>query len=35
MDGGQYVVAVVHETGRPAAQVLAEALPGLIAGHQI
>jgi glycyl-tRNA synthetase len=32
LDGGQYVVAHIHEAGRPAAQVLAEALPGLIAG---
>ena len=32
VDGGSYVVAGVHEVGRPAAQVLAEALPGLIAG---
>jgi glycyl-tRNA synthetase len=31
IDGGQYVVAVVHETGRLAAEVLAEALPALIA----
>jgi glycyl-tRNA synthetase len=31
MDGGQYVVARVHQTGRPAAEVLAEALPELIA----
>ena len=31
MDGGSYVVAIVHETGRPAPAVLAEALPGLIA----
>ncbi len=30
MDGGRYVTAVVRETGRPAAQVLAEALPALI-----
>ena len=30
-DGGRYVVAVVHQTGRPAIEVLAEALPGLIA----
>ncbi len=29
--GGQYVVAVVKTAGRPAAEVLAEALPGLIA----
>jgi glycyl-tRNA synthetase len=32
MDGGSYVVAVVQEAGRPAADVLAEALPGLLAG---
>jgi glycyl-tRNA synthetase len=31
MDGGEYVVARVHQTGRPAAEVLAEALPELIA----
>ena len=31
IDGGQYVVAVIQETGRPSAQVLAEALPGWIA----
>lgn len=31
MDGGRYVVAVVKSTGRPAPEVLAEALPGLIA----
>ncbi len=31
VDGGQYVAAVVREEGRPAADVLAEALPGLIA----
>jgi glycyl-tRNA synthetase len=31
MDGGQYVVALVREAGRPALDVLAEALPGLIA----
>jgi len=30
--GGRYVAAVVHETGRPAPEVLAEALPGCIAG---
>ena len=35
MDGGQYVVAVVQETGRPALEVLAEALPGWIAGAQV
>ncbi len=32
LDGGKYVVAIVLETGRPAGQVLSEALPGLIAG---
>lgn len=31
IDGGQYVVARVHEAGRPAAEVLAEALPAWIA----
>ena len=31
IDGGQYVVAVIQETGRPSDQVLAEALPGWIA----
>jgi glycyl-tRNA synthetase len=31
MDGGEYVVAVVKETGRPAPEVLAELLPKLIA----
>ncbi|MEO0561543.1 MAG: glycine--tRNA ligase subunit beta [Chloroflexota bacterium] len=31
VDGGQYVVADVFEAGRPAVEVLAEALPGLIA----
>jgi glycyl-tRNA synthetase len=31
MDGGSYVVAVVQEAGRPAAEVMAEALPGLVA----
>ena len=30
--GGRYVAAVVHETGRSALEVLAEALPGCIAG---
>src|SRR5262245_36594622 len=30
--GGQYVAAVVRETGRSAVEVLAEALPGCIAG---
>jgi glycyl-tRNA synthetase beta chain len=32
MDGGRYVVAEVREPGRPAAAVLAEVLPGLVAG---
>jgi glycyl-tRNA synthetase len=32
MEGGRYVVATVHETGRPAVDVLAEALPGVVAG---
>jgi glycyl-tRNA synthetase len=31
MEGGQYVVAIVHEAGRPAGEVLCEALPGLLA----
>jgi glycyl-tRNA synthetase len=31
MDGGQYVVAEVHEQGRSALEVLSEALPGLVA----
>ena len=31
IDGGRYVVAVVRQAGRPASEVLAEALPGLIA----
>ena len=31
MDGGRYAAAVVRQTGRPAAEVLSEALPGLIA----
>jgi glycyl-tRNA synthetase len=30
MDGGRYVTAVVHQAGRPANEVLAEAFPGLI-----
>ncbi len=30
IDGGQYVTAVVRQAGRPAAQVLGDALPGLI-----
>jgi glycyl-tRNA synthetase len=32
LDGGRYVCAVVKETGRPTAEVLTEALPGLLAG---
>lgn len=32
MDGGRYAVAEIHEKGRRAEVVLAEALPGLIAG---
>ena len=32
MDGGEYVVAHTHTPGLPAAAVLSEALPGLIAG---
>ncbi|MFO7321415.1 MAG: glycine--tRNA ligase subunit beta [Chloroflexota bacterium] len=32
LDGGRYVTALVREQGRPAGEVLAEALPGLIAG---
>jgi glycyl-tRNA synthetase len=32
LDGGKYVVAVIHEAGRLADEVLAEALPGLVAG---
>jgi glycyl-tRNA synthetase len=31
-DGGKYVFAVVRQTGRPAYEVLKEALPGLVAG---
>lgn len=31
IDGGRYVVAIVRQTGRPAQEVLAHALPGLIA----
>ena len=34
MDGGQYVVAVVAEPGRPAVVVLREALPGLLAAFR-
>jgi glycyl-tRNA synthetase len=32
MDGGEYVVAIVNETGKPTPEVLAELLPKLIAG---
>ena len=32
LDGGKYVTARVFEPGRPAVEILAEALPGLIAG---
>ena len=32
IDGGRYVVAVVRQAGRPANEVLAQALPGLIGG---
>ncbi|MFZ6026565.1 MAG: glycine--tRNA ligase subunit beta [Chloroflexota bacterium] len=32
IDGGQYIVAVVKQAGRPAPTVLMEALPGLVAG---
>jgi glycyl-tRNA synthetase len=32
IDGGQYVVAVVKQAGRPTPEVLREALPGLVAG---
>jgi glycyl-tRNA synthetase len=32
IDGGSYVTAVVRQTGKPAADVLTAALPGLIAG---
>ena len=32
VDGGQYVIAVVHETGRLAGQVLADALADLVTG---
>jgi glycyl-tRNA synthetase len=31
VDGGRYVVAVVRQAGRPAGEVLSEALPGLVA----
>ena len=31
LDGGRYVVALVRQAGRPTPQVLAEALPGLLA----
>jgi glycyl-tRNA synthetase len=32
MDGGKYVFAAVKQVGRPAPEVLAESLPGLVAG---
>ena len=32
IDGGRYVTAVVRNTGRPTTEVLAQALPGFIAG---
>jgi len=32
MDGGEYVVAVVKQAGRPTPEVLTEVLPGLLAG---
>ena len=32
VDGGKYVFALVKQAGRPAAEVLAESLPGLVAG---
>ncbi|MBK8021477.1 MAG: glycine--tRNA ligase subunit beta [Chloroflexi bacterium] len=32
LDGGRYVTALVRQAGRPAGEVLADALPGLIAG---
>jgi glycyl-tRNA synthetase len=32
LEGGKYVVALVKQAGRPAGQVLAETLPGLVAG---
>ncbi|HEY9075868.1 MAG TPA: glycine--tRNA ligase subunit beta [Anaerolineaceae bacterium] len=32
IDGGRYACALVHETGKPAVNVLAEALPGVVAG---
>ncbi len=32
LEGGRYVVAAVKQAGRPAAEVLAESLPGLVAG---
>ncbi len=35
IDGGQYVVARVFEKGQPGVAVLAEALPGLIAGLRV
>ncbi len=35
VEGGRYVFAVVKQAGRPAAEVLVESLPGLVAGHQV
>ncbi len=35
MDGGRYAAAVVRQAGKPAQEVLAEALPGLIAGLRV
>ena len=35
MDGGRYVAAIVRQTGRPALEVLAEALPGLVGGLSV
>ncbi|MEA3351947.1 MAG: glycine--tRNA ligase subunit beta [Chloroflexota bacterium] len=35
MDGGTYIAAVVRESGRPAAEVLATAIPNLIANIQM
>jgi glycyl-tRNA synthetase len=35
MDGGRYVTAVVRQAGRPAVDVLSEALPGLVASLRV
>jgi glycyl-tRNA synthetase len=35
MDGGRYVAAVVRQAGKPALEVLAEALPGLLASLRV